>query len=221
MTLVKICGLSTPETLDAALVAGADMIGLNFYPRSPRSVSLDTAVALAERARGRAAIVALLVDPDDATLDTILPRLEPDLVQLHGAETVERVAAVRARYGVRVMKVVGVASVADVARARSYSGITDHLLLDAKPPKTTDALPGGNGIGFDWRLVTDLDPPLTFMLSGGLDPTSVEGAVRAVRPWGVDVASGVERAPGVKDPGKIEAFVRAVRAADARSGDGT
>jgi phosphoribosylanthranilate isomerase len=211
---VKICGLKTAETMAAALDAGADMVGLNFYPRSPRSVPVEAAVALAGQARGRATIVALLVDPDDATLAALVPAVRPDLLQLHGAETPARVADIVRRFGAPAMKAVGVREAADIAVARTFVGAAAHLLLDAKPPATATALPGGNGVTFDWGLVADLDPPLAFMLSGGLDPATVGAAVRAVRPWGVDVASGVESAPGVKDPTKIKAFVQAARAGE-------
>ena len=210
-TAVKICGLSTPDTLDAALDAGADMVGLVLVERSPRRVSLDAAASLAERARGRAAVVALVVDAPDEVLRRIAEALRPDWLQLHGRETPERAAAVRARFGLPVMKAVGVGQAADLARARAYAGAADRLLLDAKPPPGA-ALPGGNGRAFDWRLLAGLDLPLPFMLSGGLTPANVAQALRLARPdAGLDVSSGVETAPGVKDADAIRAFLSAAR----------
>ena len=216
--LVKICGLSTPETLEAALDAGADLVGLVHFPKSPRHVALDTGRALSAAARGRALRVALLVDPDDATLRGVVEALDPDLIQLHGSESPERVAAVRARFGRPVMKAIGIAEQADLAALDRYRGVADRLLLDAKPPKTAAALPGGNGIAFDWRLVAGLtvaglDPATSFMLSGGLNPDNVGTAIALTGVCSVDVSSGVEVRPGEKDPARIEAFVRAARAA--------
>ena len=208
--LVKICGLSTPETLDAALAAGADQIGLVFFPKSPRNVSLDRARALADRARGRAEIVALTVDAADAELDIIVEEVRPDWFQLHGRETPERVAAVKARSGRRVMKAVGVAIKADLAGAAIYVGTTDRLLLDAKPPKGA-ILPGGNGVAFDWSILHGFAEP--FMLSGGLSPENVADAIRVAHPAAVDVSSAVETAPGRKDPDLIAAFITAAREA--------
>lgn len=224
MTIVKICGLSTPETLAAALDAGADMVGFVFFARSPRCVSLDAARMLAGQARGRAAIVALTVDAEDAALDAIINAIAPDLLQLHGRETVARVAAVKTRFRRPVMKAVGLATADDVAAARLQAdtlaapGSPDRMLLDAKPPKGA-VLPGGNGLPFDRNLVVGLDLGLPFMVSGGLDPASVAEAIRLIDPWGVDVSSGVERAPGVKDPARIEAFIRAARAARVDGGE--
>lgn len=211
---IKICGLSTPATLEAALAAGADMVGLNFFAASPRYVTLGEAAALAAIARGRTTIVALVVDADDDALAALKTAVAPDTLQLHGKETVQRVADIRTRFALPVMKAIGVSDAADIALARRYVGIADYLLLDAKPPRKADALPGGNGLAFDWRLVSDLDPPLPFMLSGGLDAGNVGAAMRLVRPAGVDVSSGVESAPGLKDETKIRAFIAAARAAD-------
>ena len=208
--LVKICGLSTPETLDAALAAGADQIGLVFFPKSPRHVSLDGARALAAQARGRAEIVALTVDAKDAELDIIVEAIRPDWLQLHGRETPERVAAVKARSGAHVMKAVGVAATADLAEAAIYAGTADRLLLDAKPPKGA-VLPGGNGVAFDWSILHGFAEP--FMLSGGLSPENVADAIRIARPAAVDVSSAVETAPGRKDPHLIAAFIAAAREA--------
>jgi phosphoribosylanthranilate isomerase len=209
--LVKICGLSTQDTLDAALAAGVDMVGLVFFPRSPRNVSLEMAAALASRAAGRATVVALTVDADDAALDAIRATVRPDLWQLHGAETPERVAAVRARTGLPVMKVLGIADADDLAAIQPYLEVSDRLLFDAKPPKGAAALPGGNGVAFDWSLLAGLDLPRPAMLSGGLDASSVARALTITGLPGVDVSSGVERAPGDKDPARIAAFVAAAR----------
>lgn len=213
MTLrVKICGLSTTPTLAAALAAGADMVGLVFFAKSPRNVSLDTAARLAAHARGRAQVVALTVDADDALLATILRDVAPDMLQLHGRETPARVAEVRSRFGRPVMKALPVATRDDLANVPAYAAVSDLLLFDAKPPPDA-ALPGGNGLMFDHRLVAGLDPGVPVMLSGGLGPATVGLAVRLVRPAGVDVSSGVERAPGDKDPALIRAFIDAARAA--------
>jgi phosphoribosylanthranilate isomerase len=211
--LVKICGLSTPETLDAALQAGADWVGFVRFPKSPRHVELDTARDLSRRARGRALRVVLLVDPDDGAIADAVAAMDPDLLQLHGHEIPERVADIRARFGRPVMKAVGVARASDLSGIRAYADVADHLLLDAKPPRTEGALPGGNGLSFDWGLLAGLDPGLSFMLSGGLNPDNVAQAIGLTKPHAVDVSSGVEIRPGVKDPAKIEAFVKAARAA--------
>ena len=213
---VKICGINTVPALDAALAAGAEWIGLVRYPRSPRHVELEQGRALSERARGRTARVALLVDPDDAALEAVVEALDPDLLQLHGAETPERVAAIRARFGRPVMKAVGIGEAADLERLSAYAAVADRLLLDAKPPRDSNALPGGNGLTFDWRLLTGLDLQKPFMLSGGLTPDNVAAAVRLTGAPAVDVSSGVERRPGEKDPDKIAAFVKAARSAEDR-----
>ncbi|MCE1237870.1 MAG: phosphoribosylanthranilate isomerase [Hyphomicrobiales bacterium] len=217
MTLeIKICGLNSDEAVDAALEAGADLIAFNFFPKSPRSVSLDAAVRLAGPARGRAAIVALTVDPDDALVDAIAARLKPDLIQLHGHESPARCAEIRARTGRAVMKAIPVADAADLAVVPAYVAVCDRILFDAKPPKTPDALPGGNGLSFDWRLVRDLDPGRPVMLSGGLTPETVAEAIAVTGVAAVDVASGVESAPGRKDPARIRAFIDNAREADRR-----
>jgi phosphoribosylanthranilate isomerase len=211
--LVKICGVTTPDAIDAAVSAGADMIGLVFFPKSPRHLSITAARSLADRAAGRARVVALTVDATDEDLETIVAGLSPDLLQLHGEETPERVAAVRAAFSLPVMKAVGVAGADDLAAIDAYAAVSDMLLVDAKPPKTADALPGGNGLTFDWRLVAGLDPGRPVMLSGGLHPGNVAEAVRLTRLSGVDVSSGVESTPGRKDPDRIRAFVAAARSA--------
>jgi phosphoribosylanthranilate isomerase len=210
--VVKICGLSTATTLEAALEAGADMVGLVFFPKSPRHVAWATAHALGRQARGRAKIVALSVDADDETLERIVDALSPDLMQLHGSETPARVKRIGELCGCPTMKAIGVAARADLAQAEAYEGVADWLLVDAKPPKDA-ALPGGNGRPFDWSLARSFHPPCPWLLSGGLDPLTVASAIAQSQARGVDVSSGVERAPGVKDEAKIMAFVAAARRA--------
>jgi phosphoribosylanthranilate isomerase len=213
--IVKICGLSTEETLDAALAAGADMVGFNFFPKSPRFVTTADAAALAKRARGRTETVALVVDMDDAAIGDLIDAVKPDWLQLHGQETVERVAAIRTRFGIRTMKAVGIAGAADLALARSYAGVAERLLLDAKPPKDATR-PGGNARMFDWSLAVGFAPGVPYLLSGGLTPTNVAQAIAVTGAPGVDVSSGVETAPGKKDPGLIRAFIAQARAAVGR-----
>ena len=214
--LVKICGLSTPGALDAALTAGADMVGFVFFPKSPRFVDFETARLLGAQARGRVRIVALTVDPDDALLAQIVEALDPDLLQLHGKESPERVADIAARFGRPTVKAIGVAAPDDLAVAAAYDGAADYLLIDAKAPKGA-VLPGGNGLPFDWRLARDFAPKRPWLLSGGLDAGNVALAIRATGARGVDVSSGVESAPGVKDEIKIAAFLAAARGAFARA----
>lgn len=214
---VKICGLSTRETLDAALDAGADMVGFVFFPPSPRNLAFDAAAKLGERVRGRAAKVALSVDADDALLAASIAALKPDLLQLHGKESPERVAAIKARFGLPVMKAIPVETAADLTVLPAYAEVADRILFDARAPREATR-PGGLGKAFDWRLLEHLDPALAFMLSGGLDAENVAEAVRITRAPGVDVSSGVERAPGDKDPDKIRAFIRAARLAGAPTG---
>lgn len=208
--IIKICGLSHPAALDAALALGVERVGFVFFPKSPRNLGLEAAHELAGRVRGRAAIVALTVDADDASLAAIVEAADPDLLQLHGRETPARVIHVRARFGRPVMKALGVSAVADLARLPAYAAVADEILFDAKPPAGA-ARPGGNGLAFDWGILAALDPSLRFMLSGGLTPGNVAEAVRVTRAPGVDVSSGVESGPGVKDPDKIAAFVRSAR----------
>ena len=219
MPLVKICGLSTPATLDAALDAGADMVGFVFFPKSPRHVDWATARALGRQARGRAKIVALSVDAVDDTLKRIADALAPDLLQLHGRETPARVKEIRALCARPTMKAIGVAAREDFAAAERYKGVADFLLIDAKPPQDA-ALPGGNGRPFDWVLAREFHPRCPWLLSGGLDPSTVEAAIARSGASGVDVSSGVESAPGVKDPARIRAFVAAARRAFARAAEG-
>jgi phosphoribosylanthranilate isomerase len=211
--IVKICGLTSLAALDAALAAGADMVGLVRFEKSPRHLGLEQGRALSLRARGKAERVALVVDADDAALDAVVAAFDPDLLQLHGAETPERVAAIRARLKRPVMKAIGIASAADLAAVAAYEGVADRLLLDAKPPADAEALPGGNGVPFDWRLIAGLDAAKPVMLSGGLDGDNVAAAIALTGVKAVDVSSGVERRPGDKDPMRIEAFIKAARAA--------
>jgi len=210
--LVKICGLSTAETLDVALDAGADMVGFVFFPPSPRNVTPDQARLLGARVKGRAQKVVLSVDADDTLLAAAVEALGPDLLQLHGSEPPERVAAVKAKFRLPVMKVFAIETKADLAPVAAYSAVADRLLFDARAPRDATR-PGGLGKAFDWHLLENLQTKLPFMLSGGLDAANVAEALRITRAGGVDVSSGVERAPGVKDPDKIRAFIRAARAA--------
>lgn len=209
-TDVKICGLSTAETMAAALDAGAAYVGLVFFPKSPRNVSLATAASLANQARGRARIVALVVDPDDATLDAIVREVAPDWLQLHGHESLERVAAVKHRHGLPILRAIPVSAPSDVTAAAPFAAIADLVLFDAKPPPGA-ALPGGNGLPFDWKLLDGVGGAYPFMLSGGLTPDNVATAVALVAPAAVDVSSGVEIAPGVKSPELIRRFLREVK----------
>jgi phosphoribosylanthranilate isomerase len=208
--LVKICGLSTPESLDVALEAGADLVGFVFFAPSPRHLDGSAARALGRRVGKRAQKVALTVDADDVLLATILEVLEPDLLQLHGSEPPERVAAVRERFHLPVMKAIHVETAADLLLVPSYAAVADQMLFDARPPRDATR-PGGLGNRFDWTLLRSVEPGVPFMLSGGLDADNVAAALAETGAPGVDVSSGVERAPGEKDPEKIRAFIRAVR----------
>jgi phosphoribosylanthranilate isomerase len=215
--LIKICGLSTPESLDVALDAGADLVGFVFFPPSPRHLGFEASRALGERVRSRAQKVALSVDADDAWLAASIAALKPDLLQLHGKEPPARVAAVKQKFGLPVMKAIAVEKTADLAAIAAYDGIADRLIFDARAPRAATR-PGGLGKSFDWRLLEHLDPGVPFMLSGGLDADNVAEALRITRAPGVDVSSGVECAPGEKDVDKIRAFVRAARQAAAGAG---
>jgi phosphoribosylanthranilate isomerase len=210
---VKICGLTTASALDAALDARADYVGLVFFPRSPRNVSIADAAALAARARGRARSVALVVDADDSAICEIASEVAPDILQVHGAESPARVAEIKRLSSLPVMKVIKVATEADVADASAYENIADMLLFEAKaPPELKNALPGGNGITFDWRILGNWRDRW-YMLSGGLTPANVASAIALTGAPAVDVSSGVERAPGEKDPALIADFIRAAKSA--------
>jgi phosphoribosylanthranilate isomerase len=210
--IVKICGLSTPEALDVALDSGADMVGFVFFPPSPRNISLEAARALAARVRGSAKKVALTVDADDATLGAIVEALQPDMLQLHGKEPPARVAALKKRFGVEVMKAIAIEAEADLAAVATYAATANRLLFDARPPREATR-PGGLGRAFDWRLLEKLNPGVPFMLSGGLDANNVAEALHVTRALAVDVSSGVESAPGRKDVVKIRQFIRVAREA--------
>ncbi len=212
MAKVKICGIRTAEAMQAALAGQAEFIGLVFFPPSPRNVPVADAVPLAEAARGRAVIVALTVDADDALVDDVMTRVRPDMLQLHGSETPERAAALRERYRVKVMKAIKVETRADAEAALAYRDHADLVLFDAKPPQGADR-PGGHGAVFDWRLLDRIAGKVPFMLSGGLTPGNVADAIRATGAVTVDVSSGVETAPGVKSPALIQAFIKAAHGA--------
>jgi phosphoribosylanthranilate isomerase len=214
--IVKICGLSTPATLDVALEAGADMVGFVFFPPSPRHLDLARARELGARVRGRAGKVALTVDADDAALGNIVETLRPDLLQLHGRESVARIRDIKQKFGLPVMKAIGVETAADLASLPGYAAVADRILFDARAPKEATR-PGGLGMPFDWHVLENLRLEIPFMLSGGLNAANIEDAVRITRAGGVDVSSGVESAPGVKDAGMIRDFIRAARAADSVS----
>ncbi|NTT86252.1 phosphoribosylanthranilate isomerase [Tabrizicola fusiformis] len=207
---VKICGLRTLADVAAVTAAGAAYAGFNFFPKSPRSVTMAEALPLVLAAPPGLAKVALVVDADDAMLDALTEALPLDMLQLHGKESPDRVAEIRARYGLPVMKAVGVADEGDLAAVFDYSLVADQILVDAKPPKNA-VLPGGNGLTFDWRLVAQRRWLRPWMLAGGLTAENVAEAVRLTNARQVDVASGVESAPGVKDAAKIAAFTRAAR----------
>src|ERR1700676_1740599 len=211
--IVKICGLSAPETLDVALDAGADMVGFVFFPPSPRHLALETARELGQQVKRRAVKVALTVDADDATLANIVEVLHPDILQLHGMETVARLRDIKQKFGRQVMKALAVETAADLAALPGYAAVADRILFDARAPNGATR-PGGLGAVFDWQLLEKLDLKLPFMVSGGLSAANVAEAVRVTRAGGVDVSSGVERAPGVKDPEMIRAFVGAARATE-------
>jgi phosphoribosylanthranilate isomerase len=211
--LVKICGLKTIEALDAALDAGADMVGFVFFPPSPRNLGLEAAKVLGERVKGRAKKVALSVDATDAELTAAIEALRPDMLQLHGKEAPERVASVRSRFRLPVMKALPIETRADLSPVYTYAKVADWLLFDARAPREATR-PGGLGKPFDWTVLERLNPGVPFMLSGGLDAGNLAEALRIARPTAVDVSSGVERAPGEKDTAKIRAFVLAARDAD-------
>jgi phosphoribosylanthranilate isomerase len=208
---VKICGLRTPEALDVALESGADLVGFVFFPPSPRHLGLTEARLLGERVNRRAGKVALTVDANDDTLSAIVTALKPDMLQLHGNETPERVAVVRSRFGLPVMKALPIAERKDLSPIRIYANVADRLLFDARAPQEATR-PGGLGKPFDWALLKGINPGTPYMLSGGLNANNVADALSITRAPGVDVSSGVERVPGEKDLNKIRAFIRAARA---------
>ncbi|SEQ49962.1 phosphoribosylanthranilate isomerase [Faunimonas pinastri] len=212
-TEIKICGLSKREEIDAVMEAGGDLVGFVLFEKSPRNVSLGHAAALAGRTCGKLGVVPLTVNASDELVARIAEDLRPDLIQLHGSESVERVREIRSRWNLRVMKAIGVAGPKDLEAARAYAPFVERLLLDAKPPKDATR-PGGNGAPFDWSLLDGFDPGVPWMLSGGLTPETVTEALSRTAASGIDVSSGVESAPGVKDLGRIRSFIGAVRDAD-------
>lgn len=209
---IKICGLKTEAALASAIDCGASHVGFIFFPKSPRNVTPQEAGSLRALARNRAMAVAVTVDAEDAFLDAIVDAMQPDMLQLHGSESPERVAQVKARYALPVMKAFAIHDALDLARIAPYHGIADRFLFDAKPPPGS-ALPGGNGVRFDWTILTGLDAGVDYMLSGGLDAANIAEALRLANPPGIDISSGVESEPGVKDTALIEAFFKAVAAA--------
>jgi phosphoribosylanthranilate isomerase len=209
--VIKICGIKSEAILDAAIEAGADMVGFMHFPRSSRHLELDPIGELISLARGRAETCVVLVNPDN-TLVAQVAALGPDWIQLHGPETPHRVEAIRDEAGIAILKACSIGTAEDVAAVASFAECADRLLLDAKAPKEATR-PGGLGQTFDWSLLKALDPALSFMLSGGLTPDNVAAAIAAVHPFGVDVSSGVETAPGVKDARLVRSFIERARAA--------
>jgi phosphoribosylanthranilate isomerase len=214
---VKICGINSDAALDAAIRHGADFVGLVHFPKSPRHIDLDFAARLVvdARTKSKVRIVVLLVDPDDRKLKQVRDHVKPDIIQLHGHEGADRLGEVRAMTGLTVMKAVSVTSRDDIANAAVYiaPGKADMLLFDAKPPTGPDALPGGNGLSFDWHILDAWDATKPFMLAGGLTPSNVAAAVRLTNAAMVDVSSGVESAPGQKDEALIRLFIANAKAA--------
>jgi phosphoribosylanthranilate isomerase len=211
MIEVKICGINSPEAADAAVSAGADYVGLVFFPRSPRHVMPEQAASLAARLRGRCRVVAVLVDATDGEIELAVEATRPDFLQLHGLETPERVATIRNRFGIPVMKAIGVADAADLAAVARFEQLADRLLFDAKAPQAAGR-PGGHGAAFDWQLLRERRFSRSWLLSGGLNAENVARAIRACDAPGVDCSSGVETGPGVKSPHLIREFVAAARA---------
>ncbi len=211
-TLIKICGLSTSETLEAALEAGADMVGFVFFPPSPRNLTMDDALALGALAQDRSLKVALSVDATDAFLEAAIEASRPDILQLHGKETPQRVLDLKRRFGLPVMKAIHVSGPEDLAAVAAYEHAADRLIFDARPPKGA-ILPGGNGAAFDWNILERVKTRLPWMLSGGINPGNVTQALAITRAPGIDVSSGVETSPGVKDAALIRTFIQQTRAA--------
>jgi phosphoribosylanthranilate isomerase len=212
---VKICGLKTADAIERAVSRGATHIGFIFFEKSPRNIDPALAGELADAVRGRVKIVAVTVDANDEDLDDIVSLLRPDILQLHGHESPERILHIKALYGLPVMKVFSVREAADLDRVDPYIGVADRFLFDAKAPKGSE-LPGGNGVSFDWNLMAPLDGNVDYMLSGGLNKENVAIALSSTRATGVDVSSGVESEPGVKDLGMIDAFFDAIKSAAKR-----
>jgi phosphoribosylanthranilate isomerase len=213
---IKICGLSTIEATDAVIAGGATHVGFIFFPKSPRHVAVDTAAKLGAHAQAQGLkSVAVTVNADDAYLDEIVAAMKPDILQLHGSESPERVTQVKARYGLPVMKAFAISARDDLDKIDIYNGIADRFLFDAKAPKNSE-LPGGNGVSFDWTLLGGLDPSVDYMLSGGLNASNVSDAIANAKPSGLDISSGVESEPGVKSTKLIASFFEAVANAKKR-----
>jgi phosphoribosylanthranilate isomerase len=212
MIEVKICGINSPEAADAVVCAGADYAGLVFFPRSPRHVTPERAASLAARLRGHCRIVAVLVDATDAEIERTVHTVRPCILQLHGEESPERVAAIRHRFGIPVMKAIAVADATDFVAVETFEKVADRLLFDAKAPREAER-PGGHGAAFDWQLLRGRRVSRPWLLSGGLNAESVARALRACNAPGVDCSSGVETSPGVKSPQLIRDLVAAARAA--------
>ena len=209
---IKICGLKTPEAVERAVRRGATHIGFIFFEKSPRNIEPDIAGKLADAVRGSVKIVAVTVNADNDELDEIIDLLKPDILQLHGSESPERVLSVKALYGLPVMKAFSIRDADDLAKIDPYIGIADSFLFDAKAPAGSE-LPGGNGVSFDWSVLHSLDEGVNYMLSGGLNADNVAEALAKTGAGGLDVSSGVESAPGGKDLARIDAFFDAVRSA--------
>lgn len=209
---IKICGLKTAEAIDRAVTRGATHIGFIFFEKSPRYIEPDDAAKLADRVRGRAKIVAVMVNPTNDDLDEIVATLRPDILQLHGDESPERVLTIKAVYALPVMKAFSIRTADDLKRVEAYIGIADRFLFDAKPPKGSE-LPGGNGVSFDWTLLSWLDGTVDYMLSGGLNKDNIAEALAITKAPGLDASSGLESAPGVKSVALIDEFFDAVEQA--------
>ncbi len=214
---VKICGLKTAGAVDAALRCGADYLGFIFFEKSPRNIAPELAGGLAKAAAGRARTVAVTVNAEDEVLDRIVETMRPDMLQLHGSEPPDRVTLLKQRFGLPVIKAFAVRDSGDLAAANAYRGIADQVLFDAKPPRGSE-LPGGNGVSFDWQLLRTLDRDMNYMLSGGLNAANIGDALLQVEPPAIDVSSGVETAPGVKDIALIEQFFQAIGNAERQPG---
>lgn len=213
MTLdIKICGLKTEETIDRAVALGATHVGFIFFSKSPRHIEPADAGRLADRVRGRAKIVSVSVDADNDDLDELVDLIRPDILQLHGKESPDRALTIKAVTGLPVWKALSISNADDLKRIDAYDGIANRFLFDAKPPKTSE-LPGGNAVSFDWRLLAGLDASVDYMLSGGLNKDNIGEALRIARPRGIDLSSGVESSPGVKDIRMMDEFFEAVRLA--------
>ncbi|KAA0968498.1 phosphoribosylanthranilate isomerase [Aureimonas fodinaquatilis] len=205
---VKICGLKSREMIDTVLSCGGKEVGFVHFAPSPRHLAIDDMAMLAAYVGGRAQVTIVTVDADDATLSAIAAKVRPDTLQLHGHESVERTAEVAAMTGLPVMKALAIGSAEDLQEVAKYQTVADRLLLDARPPKNA-LLPGGNGVAFDWSILTGLDPKIDYMLSGGINANNIARALQTISPYGLDVSSGVESEPGVKDAGLINGFFSA------------